>query len=252
MKQIQLSHFVIAACLTLGWVPAHSAEVNKNPNVVKWTTGSILYRTIETQRQRALEVWNLTVHPDGSRTMRSVVNNFDAENQLNMIHRVTADFRPLESLVSYWSKGSYVGSGMFTIDGQTLNATVSGPDGLVTNHVKVPEHFSIVPHPLATDSWHTWYYDKKVGGPQPMTLYNLQIAPKTGTPVLGRLQTNTMTFDGREEVEVPAGVFMTDHFKIGKDVSVWLSGPDNMLVRYASPKSDLEYVLMTVSSGDFR
>ena len=251
MKQRRLKSFCIGLVAALCFSPALAAESGRNPNIIRWSEGTIVYRTIEAQRVRANESWRLTVHPDGSRTLRSYVDNFDAETNLNMIHRVAANFRPLESLVTYWTRGEYRGAGLFAVDGSTLSATVSGPDGSATESIEVPDGFSIVPHPLASDSWHTWHFDKAKGGVQQITMYNLQVtAPENGIPVLGKIQNGTMTFEGVEDVTVPAGTFVTDHYKIGESIHVWVTGPDNMMVRYAMPARDLEYVLTSLKTGD--
>lgn len=250
MKLGILSRFVFATCAVVFSGPTFAAEPGQNPNITRWSEGTIVYRTIEAQRVRAHETWRLTAHPDGSRTIRSFVDNFDAETNLNMIHRVAADFRPLESLVTYWTRGEYRGAGMVTVNGSTLNASVSGPDGNATASIEVPEKFSIVPHPLATDSWHTWYFDKAKGGVQTTTMYNLQVtAPENGVPVLGKIQRGTMTYVGAEDVTVPAGTFATDHYRMGEGIHVWVGGPDNMMVRYAMPDRDLEYVLTSLKIG---
>ncbi|NKB42897.1 MAG: hypothetical protein GKS03_01340 [Alphaproteobacteria bacterium] len=251
MIKVVVSTLVICVLLWNGVSTAQNGDSDKtNPNITRWSEGTIVYRTIEAQRVRANESWRLTTHPDGSRTMRSYVDNLDAETNLNMIHRVAANFRPLESLVTYWTRGEYRGAGMFTVNGSTLNATVSGPSGSAVETVEVPDKFSIVPHPLATDSWHTWYFDKTKGGIQKVTMYNLQVtAPNSGIPVLGKIQYSTMSFEGVEDVTVPAGTFTTDHYKIGKGINVWVSGPDNMMVRYAMPDRDLEYVLTSFTTG---
>jgi hypothetical protein len=166
-----------------------------------------------------------------------------------MMHRVDADFRPLETSVTYWSKGAFTGTGLITVRGGTLNAVIDGPLGRVTHSIPVPDGFSIVPHPLATDSWHFWYFDKTKAGEQPSVIYNPQVAPRTGVPVLGNLETGTMTYEGEEEITVPAGTFTTDHFNLNGVIDVWMTGEDKLLVRYAMGVADLEYVLTDLSKG---
>ena len=226
-----------------------AADEGKNPNIVRWAEGTILYRTIDAQRTRAVETYRLNVHPDGSRTVIGHTDNFDAEYVINMIHRVDRTFRPLESMVTYWSKGALSGTGLFTVRGDTLEGLVDGPLGRVTHSVKVPKGFSIVPHPLATDSWHFWYFDKMQGGEQQSVIYNPQVSPRTGVPVLGHLEYGTMTYEGEAEIAVPAGTFATDHFKLNGIIDVWMTGEDNLLVRYAMPSADLEYVLTELRRG---
>lgn len=242
-------HMAICLGVVVLTTPGFAQDIQNNPNIVRWAEGTIEYHTIDAQRPRASESFRLTVHPDGSRTMRSFVNNWDTETQLNLIHRVADDFRPLESLMSYWTKGVFRGTGMITVRGSKLHATIDGPLGQVTHSIDVPENFSVVPHPLATDSWHTWYFDKAVGGEQQTVIYNPQVAPRTGVPLLGHLETGTMTFEGEERVTVPAGTFSTEHYTLGGVIHIWVMAPDNLLVRYAMPSRDLEYVLKTLEQG---
>ncbi len=226
-----------------------AAEPGENPNIVRWAEGTIIYRTIEAQRVRAVEKYRLNVHPDGSRTVIGHTDNFDAENTITMIHRVDEDFRPLESMVTYWQGGTFNGTGLFTVRGNTLHGVVDGPLGRVTHSLDVPDGLSIVPHPLATDSWHFWYYDKAKGGEQQAVIYNPQVSPRTGVPVLGHLETGMMTYEGTAEVTVPAGTFATEHFKLNGVIDVWMTGEDKLLVRYALPSADLEYVLTELTQG---
>lgn len=247
-----LPALILTSVLAMGSAPVWgqtNGDAQSNPNIVRWATGTIEYRTIEAGRLRAREEFRLTVHPDGSRTMRSFVDNWDAGTQLNLIHRVAADFRPLESLMSYWTRGDFKGTGMITVRGSTLTATIDGPLGQVTHSIDVPEKFSVVPHPLATDSWHTWYFDKSAGGEQPTVIYNPQVSPQTGVPLLGHIENGVMTHEGKEDITVPAGTFTTEHYTLNGVIHIWVMAPDNLLVRYAMPSADLEYVLATLTQG---
>lgn len=228
---------------------ASAAEEGENPNIVRWAEGTIVYRTIDAQRVRAVEKYRLNVHPDGSRTVIGHTDNFDAENSINMIHRVDRNFRPLESIVAYWQGGTFNGTGLFTVRGNTLESVIDGPLGRVTHSVTVPDGLSLVPHPLATDSWHFWYYDKAKGGEQKAVIYNPQVSPRTGVPVLGHLESGVMSYEGTVDVTVPAGTFSTEHFKLNGIIHVWITGEDKLLVRYALPSADLEYVLTELSQG---
>lgn len=64
----------------------------------------------------------------------------------------------------YWAKGEWRGSGLFMTKGNTLRAVVTTPDRVLEQEIPVPDHFSMVPHPLQTNAWHAWYYDKTEGG----------------------------------------------------------------------------------------
>lgn len=223
---------------------ASAAEEGENPNIVRWAEGTIVYRTIEAQRVRAVEKYRLNVHPDGSRTVIGHTDNFDAENSINMIHRVDRNFRPLESIMAYWQGGTFNGTGLFTVRGNTLESVIDGPLGRVTHSVTVPDGLSLVPHPLATDSWHFWYYDKAKGGEQKAVIYNPQVSPRTGVPVLGHLEPGAMSYEGTVDVTVPAGTFTVDRFNIDNAVDIYLTGPDRVLVRFLWTPADADYVLV--------
>lgn len=229
-------------------------EENRGPNanIVRWAAGAYLYRTISDGRKRGTEDWTLTVHPDGSRTMR-MWNDLHARNShLTATLRVAADFRPLEAYVSYWTQGEFKGSGVFTVHGGTLEALVNGPQGRIAETVTVPRGFSIVTHPLAGDGWHTWYYDEETGGEQTGLVYNIDSTPDLTRPPIGALEEQTIAFIGEEAIEVPAGTFDARHHVIGGFADVWTTGPDKILVKFVWEKFDLEYVLVRYDAGTGR
>ncbi len=223
-----------------------------NANIVRWAEGAYLYRTISEGRKRGTEDWTLTVHPDGSRTMRMWNDLYARDSHLTATLRVAGDFRPLEAYVSYWTQGGFKGSGVFTVDGDALHALVNGPQGRIAETVDVPYGFSVVTHPLAGDGWHTWYYDEEKGGEQKGLVYNIDSTPDLARPPVGRLEEQTIAFIGEETVEVPAGLFDARRHAIGGIADVWTTGPDRILVKFVWEKFDLEYVLVRYEAGEGR
>ncbi len=245
----------LAALLIISWgtvaVAQNQEEENKgsNANIVRWAKGSYLYRGLSDGRIRGTEDWTLTVHPDGSRTMRMWNDLFARNGHLTATLRVAEDFRPIEAHVSYWAQGKFKGSGLFTVNGDTLEAITNGPQGRVAETVEVPQGFSIITHPLAGDGWHTWYYDREKGGEQSGTTYNIE-STDPSKPAIGKVEPMALEFIADETIEVPAGTFEAAHFRIGGNGDVWTTGSDSILVKFSWEVFGLEYVLDSYSTGE--
>jgi hypothetical protein len=214
-------------------------------NVKRSATGHYEYRSLSRNVVNGEEDWLLTVHPDGSRTLRATNAYIDRTNTLrHVVLRVDARFRPIEAFVNYWGDGQWRGSALVTVNGNTLDGVFNTPNGRLVQNLAVPEKFSLIPHPISTDSWPTWYYDRKVGGSQAATLYSFDgMSTSAGGP-LGRLQTQTIRFAGTERISTPAGEFDCEHFVFGDgDPELYLFGPDKLIARMVWKFADVEYVL---------
>ena len=250
-----LAPLCLAVLLLMTFVTPASAQSqepeNKGPNknIVRWAKGTYLYRGISDGRLRGTEDWTLTVHPDGSRTMRMWNDLYARNGHLTATLRVAEDFRPIEAHVSYWTQGQFKGSGLFTVTGDRLEAITNGPQGRIAETIDVPDGFSIVTHPLAGDGWHTWYYDRDKGGEQTGMVYNIDSTPDPTKPAIGKLEPQALEYIGEETIEVPAGTFEAARFKIGIG-DVWTTGPDNILVKFSWEQFDLEYLLDSYSTGE--
>jgi hypothetical protein len=214
-----------------------------NANIVRVSRGEYTYRTLQQQRVRAREEWTLTVHPDGSRTMMSFVDNFDAAVQFNLVQRVDAEFRPLESFVIHWVGGQRRGSAYFSVDRGRLRASVESAGTRTEEVIDVPAAFSLQPHPVATDGWRGYWYDKARRGVQSGKNFNVGVAPDAREPLRGKLEDETAEWLGAETITVPAGTFETDHYRFRGTADMWITGPDRLVVRYATVQADREYVL---------
>jgi len=223
-------------------------------NVVRWASGTYAYRSISSGRQNGAEDWLLTVHPDGSRTLRAT-NAYSDRGQVfrHVVMRVDPSFRPVEAYLDYWTDGQWRASGLATVSGTTMEVLVNSPNGRITQTVTVPEHFSMVPHPIATDSWPTWYYDRAAGGAQPITLYAFDGRSLGASGLLGRLDQQTVTLTGSESLVTPAGTFACDRFEFGGgDPVLYLFGEDRMIARMTWKAADVDYLLTTYRQGPAR
>ena len=243
---------LVMALIALLYLAAKSVTVlaagdQVNANIVRWSKGVYTYQTTKAQRQRGHEDWLLTVHPDGSRTMMAFVNNFDADVQFNMVHRVAPTFRPLETFLTHWVAGESRGSGHFVVKGDRLRATVTGQPVQV---IEVPLEFAVHPHPVSTDSWRGWEYRKEQGGVQVAKVYNIAVAPDAPSPLMGVLQDQTVEWRGSERITVPAGTFDTERYRLRGNSDIWIAGPDRIAIKYVFPDLDREYILTSYETSD--
>ena len=221
----------------------------QNANIVRWVKGEYEYRTLKSQAVRGGENFYLTVHRDGSRTMRALTDIATRDVQANVVLRVADNFRPLDAFVSMFTKGGYKGAITIHVDGDTLRATTTGPTGQLDQITKVPAQFSLVVHPLALDSWHPWYIAPTKGVRQPGMQYLLNTDGDVAKALSGQVQPESFEYMGEEDVSVPAGTFKTTHVRMGGHSDIWVTGPDRILVRYVWAEIDRDYVLKTLATG---
>lgn len=240
---------VFFAAAFMSWSALAQTEHNPkidgaNANVTRAATGTIVYKVLSTGAVLGGENWNLTVHPDGSRTMQALNRYGSPGVQRHVTYRVDANFRPLEAYALYWVGGKWKGSAFFTIQGDQLSAVANTPNGMLTHNVKVPEKFSLIPHPLSTDAWHMGYYDKKKGGTQTITVYDIDAGAAGPQALLGRLYTQKLDYVGPEKMTTPAGEFQVDHYKIDNAVDIYVTGPDAIMVKFVWAPADRVYELV--------
>ena len=243
MRGLNRREFV-ATVAALAALPTglRALDPKDNANVARLIQGRTQYQTISGKEPVGYEDWRLIVQSDGTRTMESTVINTDRQSMRSMVHQVAANFRPLECYLTYYGGGKRYGSGWFHVDGNDLFAVADTPNGRVTQEVKVPDVFSMVPHPTATDGWHFWGHDRANPDPQIHAIYNQQTRADNAGSVLGRNQTRTTELTGSGETTVPAGTFPTDQWKLGPDFVSHTTGQDSIPIYLSYEKFDREFV----------
>ena len=223
---------------------------------VRWYKGSYDYGLMDSDIVRGTEDWTITVHPDGTRTVETVVDLREQGHQSNVIMRVDARHRPLDAYSSFWRFGEYRGAARFWVEKGAANGSdilhndVVGPLGHATHDVTVPDLFSLRLHPVIVEGWQVWHFDKSKPGPQTRPLYNMVTTGSTGVQGIGMFQSNAVDFKGTETVETPAGTFEADHYTFyGGRYGIWLWSDDLILVRYIVPSNGREYRLTRFEIG---
>ena len=236
----------VVALAIAGPAPAQddaAAATAGNASISRHLAGEYLYRTIADWRVRGSERFELIAHPDGTRTLVMWNDLFARNGQIHALLRVGADFRPLQASYTYFSGGAYKGSGSFTLTDQRLEGVVRTASGeLLEQSLKVPENISFAVHPLAGDGWHAWYVGATPGDEARGAIVDFDASADTARPALAHLQSQTWRYEGAESLEVPAGSFDSQRYT-GAGATVWITGPDRLLVRFLWPQFDREYVL---------
>lgn len=211
--------------------------------------GEYRNETIAGAERRGEENFELVVFADGSRTL-SISSDLSARQAwFTVVLRAAADFRPLEAYASYWTGGGYKGSGRFIVEGEKLLADSSGPmTGQQKSETRVPALFSIGTHPVSADGWHTVSFEPSGPARQKFTLYSVEASADRTKPVLGKLVMLDIEYLGEETIEVPAGKFVTQRYRLAGMNDLWIHGPDRIVIRSDLPARGTRYVLTSLQS----
>jgi hypothetical protein len=197
---------------------------------VRTITGELACSSLRDGAPCGRESFILTRQADGTRTLRVFSDQPARGNQISIIVRLDAAFRPLDAFTQTYAMGQFLGAGFYAVRGDMLTTMVKTPDRDVTESMKVPEKFHLLLHPAAADGLHFALYDLALGGEQRIPRcaagnaresVRCMIAPEV------RLQ-----YVGEETVTVPAGTFATRHFKYTDNTDVWVTGEDYVVVRH--------------------
>lgn len=238
--------FVAVIMMVVAWTTAAYTQTPNAATTRGWV-GEYRNETIANGEMRGSERFELVVHPDGSRTL-SIDADLAARNAwFTVVLRNSADFRPIEAYVSYWNGGRFKGSGHFVVESNMLHAESRGPaSGTQSRDTEVPERFSIGSHPVSADGWHTANIDPRRQGLQTVSLYSLEASADLAKPVLGSLVDLSIEYVGEETIEVPAGRFTTQRFRLAGMNDLWVYGPDRIVIRSDLPARGFRYVLTTL------
>lgn len=231
---------------------------------IEYTHGRLVYRRKSTGEERGREDWQLTANRDGSLTMRCLAMTDDSRFVRDVTCTLGAGRDPVDAFVRLQVGTSHVGTGYFRGEGRRLIAVC---DASATGHtvqtIEMPGHFHILTHAVMLDGWSFWHYDFERNGAQDLIVYNTSPMWDGTSGPLGRVDRLIATCVGLEEVAVPAGKFPARHFRLDSEATVsmsggrvptsdlWITGRDNILVRYDWEGMDLEYVLASMERESF-
>lgn len=250
----------VVLLFAMAWITFHSTshaiddktgpDALRNANIVRWARGEYEYRSLRDKTPRGNETFYLTVHADGSRTMRAFPNIAVRDIQSNVMLHVDASFRPISGYMTYFTQGRPKGALAIFVNGNDLRAISLSREGIQEHTESVPDQFSLVLHPLALDGWHPWYIARSPDVEQTGTEFLVETNPETPAPLRGQVIPQSFVYRGKEKLSVPAGTFDTEHITMAGHSDIWFTGPDRILVRYIWKDLDREYVLRTFETGE--
>lgn len=193
--------------------------------------------------RRGSERWLLSVHEDGTRTLRAHCEMWDTELHRDVVHTVSDAFGPVRSFVSQRLGGSFLGEGWFHFrPGELAAVGVLGPAGDPLDQrfelAARPQFF--VPHAVCCDAWIVPAYDIARGGTQRLGEGWRSSPAANGStgPRAERMGPLGVTLLGQERVSVPAGTFEALHFVVEQDGGLrdelWTTTEDYLLVQLRS------------------
>lgn len=189
------------------------------------------------------ETWVITVQSDGTKTLRTYMDWSATETQINVFLKTDMDYRPIEAFANVYSRGRLFGSALYVVQDNTLTATVNAPDDYFVETMPLPDNFSLLLHPISADGWHFGYYEKQGDDTQTGSVFTLGAA---GRSVLVKKIEMPLTFIGTENITVPAGKFVTEHYRFGEpdtSAEVWVTGTDRVVVKHEYPANDSRWLL---------
>ena len=252
MIAIRFSGVLMALMLTAGGSIGVAGPLDTEPpneSIARSAQGTLQYRKMSTGVITGSEQWSMVTRPDGSRTLNTTNRINAAGLHRNVVFSVDRDFRPESLFASFWLAGGWVGTAMYTVDGDQLNIVAATPDGTFTQQRRVPERFGFIPHPPTSNAWQVGTYDREQGGVQMIPLYDLQTRFPGPGNMFGAMRPMALEFIEATQIDTPAGTFDVDHFRAGDDVDIFVHGPDAIIVRFVWWSFDEEYVLTSLTLG---
>lgn len=206
--------------------------------------GRLLYTSKKADRmdeERGREVWTMTRHTDGRRSIMSHGEIDDKPSVLRFVQVTTnADFSPLDAFVRITVGDEFYGSGWYRFaNGMAECETVTKFEGRLSQRVP---YEGICPgfggHAIQNDGWVCAAVDRTKPGKRQSFVQLISSTDHRGAtgPTLASA-TPIAIYVGDEELTVGAGTFTAHHFQI---VSV-----------EGLPEEHPPYNLWTTTDGDF-
>lgn len=218
-----------------------------NANVIREANGVIAYRALSTGKVRGEERFHISVHPDGSRTVSTVSRYGPRDIQRHSLYRIDSNLRPVDATVQYWIEGAWRASGLVTVHPNGLTTESRSPLGNRDHTLAIEQNFAVLTHQLSPDAWRVFLYDKAASGAQALNMYDLDPLADSPNGILGKLTTQTFEYKGQVSVTVPAGTFVSDHYRLEDAIDMYVTGPDAILVKWRFEAIDREHVLIELN-----
>ncbi len=221
--------------------------------------GKISYITDEVG-EMGREWFTVTVHTDGSRTMRALTEMDDDGLVRDITYSVDKNFRPLDCFVRLTINDRFQGSGWFH-----FTETHAECESVTVDAGRISQRWPLqgrpplfVCHSVAADAWANACFDYARKA-ETQTIYPRLTSSPLGNggsgPMLGDTTTVTpipgtleLDYVAEEEITVPAGTFTCDRLILNKGkiprFETWTSGPDFLPVQLRYDRLKQSYKLV--------
>jgi hypothetical protein len=223
-------------------------------------TGKVAYIT-EGKGETGREFFNVTIQPDGYRTLRAMCELDDDQLLRDVVMSVDRDWHPTVSFVQIIRNQKFQGASWYSFTDHLAEC-----EGLTNAEGRVSQRFPLAgpaegfgTHPIHSDSWSLARIRKAKGDYSQIQIgaFATSLASNGGTgPTLMPVPRGLAKFDyfGRETVTVPAGTFASEHYRFSfpNDVlDIWAAGEDCLPIRSSSSSLKQHYELVELA-GDYR
>lgn len=208
--------------------------------------------------ERGREWFDVTVHKDNSRTLRSHCEMDDSEVLRDVIYTVDEKWRPIDSYVRLTVKENFMGAAWFLFgENEVTCEALTYNEGRVSQKVKIQSRArSFGPHPVVCDIWHLGAWDWSNQSTQQgwKSIMSSPLPNGASGPMIGQGDF-LARYEGEEIIETNCGSFTSKHFvfplerRNKPDEHVWFTGKDLLLTKIRWDLLKTTYTLSDLS-GD--
>jgi hypothetical protein len=180
------------------------------------------------ERENGREIFDVTVQPDGLRTLRAQCEIDDARLMRDVTATLDANWLPVVAFIQLTIAGRFAGATWYRFSDREVVA-----EGYTRFELTEPVD-AFGTHPIHGDAWNLARLRRNGGRRIASPRFTSSFASNGSTgPALVRLPRNHIAYAlvGKETVTVPAGTFETEHFTMNvvpreKVNHIWAFGED--------------------------
>lgn len=207
--------------------------------------GKIVYLHDE-HGETGREYFTVTRVPNGEQTIRAVCEMDDLDLLRDVTFTVGPNFEARDAFSRITMNDQFVGSGWFRFHGNNVECeSINAGAGRITQHVTLDHPTPVFAcHPLYVDGWHAAAFDHAKN--QTIQTFenctNSSMKLDGSSPPLIGVVRKKIEYVGKESIEILAGSFEADHYRIHplRDVEsewnnhpldFWVYGPDLIFLK---------------------
>ncbi|MEE4453086.1 hypothetical protein [Novosphingobium resinovorum] len=205
------------------------------------------------------ETFSVTVHDDGTRTLRCQCRMDQLALVRDVTYTVNARFEAVDAFVRVVARGAFIGSGFFRFtDSFAEGEIVSAAEGRVSQRIETPGRARLFgSHPISVDIWKCTHTPaERAGEKQPLTnCFSSSLAPGGASGPMLTPKTYDIVFEGPERHEGPAGSFDALRYNwdtyTGRTLVMHTAGEDWLPLSVRVPEVGRYYELVELT-GDWK